>query len=383
MASKNKTSVLVFVDWFYPGYLAGGPVQSIVSLVENLHEDIDFWVVTSDRDLNAKESYPNIQRDTWVDSEKGCKVFYASPEKLGRRLIIELLKNTLCKTVYINGLFSKQFSIIPLLVIKSRYNYLKVIVAPRGMLGKGALTIKRYKKAIFLYFSKLTGLYKNVLWHATSYMECNEIKKVMGNSIVTTISNLSMRISAKVGTKKEPGSLQMYFSGRISEKKNLLYGIELLSAIKTARINFDIYGLIEDTDYWERCLKSVNSLPENITVSYRGTYTPDKVGDILQAHHLLFLPTLNENYGHSIVESLRSGCPVIISDQTPWKDLQQYGAGFALPLSDKSEFARAIERYAEMPEEEFQHCRERAIYYIEQKISRENTRELYKELFNA
>ena len=36
------------------------------------------------------------------------------------------------------------------------------------------------------------------------------------------------------------------------------------------------------------------------------------------------------------------GCPVILSDQTPWNDVHAHGAGWAIPLDRSGEFTEAI-----------------------------------------
>ena len=42
----------------------------------------------------------------------------------------------------------------------------------------------------------------------------------------------------------------------------------------------------------------------------------------------MFLPSKGENFGHIIMESLAASTPVIISDLTPWKDLENARAMF-------------------------------------------------------
>jgi glycosyltransferase involved in cell wall biosynthesis len=48
------------------------------------------------------------------------------------------------------------------------------------------------------------------------------------------------------------------------------------------------------------------------------------------------LPTLHENYGHAIAEALASGCPVLISDHTPWNEAEIKNAGFVRPLTPEA-----------------------------------------------
>jgi glycosyltransferase involved in cell wall biosynthesis len=57
--------------------------------------------------------------------------------------------------------------------------------------------------------------------------------------------------------------------------------------------------------------------------------------EILHKYDLFILPTLNENFGHSIVESLSVGTPVLISDNTPWRSSASYAIN-SVPLLSNS-----------------------------------------------
>lgn len=373
----------MFIDWFYPGFLAGGPVQSIVSLVQYLHEEFDFWIFTSNRDLNSREPYAGIKSNTWLDSPLNCKVYYADEKTLSKDLIGQILGAQKWDKVYINSLFSRYYSVVPLLLLKRKYKHLPVIVAPRGMFGAGALSIKKIKKRSFLFYAKHSGLHKRVVWHAASNSEVTEIKEKLGDNVTIMMApNLSKRITAVKHKLKIKGELNLFFSARISQKKNLLFGLELLSKVKRGRINFHIYGLIEDNIYWQQCLSRISMLPENVKSSYMGTYQPEEAEAVFSKEQVLFLPTLNENYGHSIVESLSCGCPAIISDQTPWNDLREHGAGYALPLSNPQAFVQAIETMASMDESEFSKMRNKAVLYTQRKINVDAILQQYKSLFH-
>jgi hypothetical protein len=43
-----RRKILIFVDWFEPGFKAGGPIQSCRNLVESLGDDFDFYLVTGE-----------------------------------------------------------------------------------------------------------------------------------------------------------------------------------------------------------------------------------------------------------------------------------------------------------------------------------------------
>lgn len=69
---------------------------------------------------------------------------------------------------------------------------------------------------------------------------------------------------------------------------------------------------------------------------------------------LLFFLRFSENYGHVIAESLMVGTPVIISDQTPWNDVTEANAGWAIPLHNTDKFTKAIQTIIDSNDDFFQ-----------------------------
>lgn len=84
-------------------------------------------------------------------------------------------------------------------------------------------------------------------------------------------------------------------------------------------------------------------MPDNIRVICQGSIPHNDVLDEMGKHDLFFLPTHGENYGHVIMEALSAGCPVLISDQTPWRDLETKGVGWDIPLNRPEEFVRILQ----------------------------------------
>lgn len=376
-----KKNILVLIDWFWPGYLAGGPVQSVVSLVSVLGKNYHFKIISTNTDLKSKEPYAGIQADTWVQSPLGCEVYYAST--LSKAKLKQLLRETPYDLVYINSFFSKFFSIIPLQVLKELGSKKPVIVAPRGMLGEGALALKKWKKKLFIFYAKLCSLHQGVIWHATSEQEASEIKTVFPQATrVVTISNLPKTQTLSAKPPKEKGKLKLCFISRISEKKNLLYALQILAGIREGRISYRIYGPLEDEVYWNLCQEAMKRLPSNVEASYEGSLDPASIEKALSEQHVLFLPTMNENFGHSIVEALQCGCPVIISDQTPWKDLETHRAGFAIDLKHPEKFEAAIKKCLDFSQETFSEWSVAANKYISERIHLDQISDQYKQLFN-
>ncbi|MFL5580748.1 MAG: glycosyltransferase, partial [Gemmatimonadaceae bacterium] len=105
--------------------------------------------------------------------------------------------------------------------------------------------------------------------------------------------------------------------------------------------------------YWGECRAAIAELPPNVRVSYRGVVPPEAARAALAAHDVLLQPSLGENYGHVIVEALSAGCPVVVSDRTPWRGLASARAGLDVPLEDPGALRAALERFRDMDEATF------------------------------
>lgn len=369
-------------DWFLPGYLAGGPIQSIATLTKQLGNDINFKIITTDRDFRAKKPYDDIAINTWTNYE-GREVFYISPENMNADFVLKLIQDTPHHVIYMNSLYSKLFTIYPLKWKLQKKINSKIVLAPRGMLRDRALAVKPLKKHLFLLYARFTGLFKNIHWQSTSKQESQEIKKRIGEDVqLTEVSNLPA-ISNEIGTiEKHSGDLKLCFIARIVDIKNLNFAIDILKEIKTGTIIFDIYGPKEDEDYWELCANNAKSLPDNIKFSYKSVLKPEEISDTIGQYHALFLPTQTENFGHVIVESLKNGRLVIISDQTPWRNLQTAYAGFDISLNDKQKFIEAIGMLVQLKQSEFDMMSKTCVTYINHQLNLEEIKTKYLELFN-
>lgn len=370
-------------DWFLPGYLAGGPIQSIATLTAHLGKDIDFKIITGDRDFKSEAPYENVKINEWTEFE-GRSVYYVSPDKLNEGFLLELIQSTPHDAIYLNSLFSKHFAVDPLKWKQQNKIRSKIILAPRGMLGDGALAIKSFKKQLFLRYAKTFGYFKDVCWQSTSAQETAEIKKRIGvKAEISEVSNLPKAADKIETIEKISGTLKLCFISRISEKKNLNFAIDVLKDIKDTSIVFDVYGPIEDNIYWKACLKNSLLLQENIQFNYKGVLKPEDIGAAVSNYHALFLPTQNENYGHVIVETLQHGRPVILSDQTPWRKLEKENVGFDIPLNDKSRFILSIHQLSSADQKNFDAMSKSCMSYIHSKLNIADIKQCYLNLFDA
>jgi glycosyltransferase involved in cell wall biosynthesis len=380
---SQKKKILILIDWYLPGTKAGGPVRSIHALVMHLRSEFDFYILTTDTDLGENKPYNGIQPGTWIEKD-GYHVKYLPAKEINKKMLEEEIVKPEYHRIYINSLYSKWFSIVALQIARKNKIVHKVILAPRGMLGKGAMAIKSIKKRAFLRIAKTLGWFNKVVWHATGEHEKNDILTRIGkNAAITLAPNLSwMRVIDSVIKKKEPGKLRLFYLSRIARVKNLHIALTALKEIPEGNeIVYHIYGPMEDKIYWEECQRIILSLPSHISVSYQGTIDHEKIAEVLYDYHALFLPTSNENFGHAIIESLACGCPVLISDQTPWRDLALKKAGADVALDKKDLFKNYILDWTACNDVAWNKWCEGSLLMAKQFLQNESAIDQYKELF--
>ncbi len=374
--------ILVVTDYYLPGYKAGGPIRSIANMVERLGDEFQFNILTADRDLDDTNPYPHIESGVWHAVGK-AQVLYLSPSEKRCCHWRRLLKHLDYDVLYLNGCFSR-LTIKTLLLRKLRLiPRVPVILAPRGEFSRGALDLKKHKKALYLCLSRRVGLYNGITWQASSDYERLDIMNALKNAnlrILVAPNLVSSRSVSSTPAFKGTGSLKIAFLSRVARKKNLDYALQVLANLQ-GDVIFHIYGLLEDADYWQECESLIARMPSNVRVEFRGEVSPDQVIEVLTGYHLFFFPTRGENFGHVIFEALRAGCPVLISDQTPWQGLEEQKAGWVVPLSQPERFQAILQAMLEMNDVAFKEWSHGARAYSEQAANTPTAIEANRTLF--
>jgi len=344
-----RPRVLVFVAHYLPAFKAGGPLRTLANMVEHLSDEFEFFIVTGDRDLGDSEPFASIETRTWQRVGL-ANVYYLPPSAQTVRSIAKLMNDTAHDVLYLNSFFDPQFSMKPLVAAKLRENgKTPVILAPRGEFSPGALRLKAKKKYLFMTLAKMIGLYDGVYFQASSEHEKQDI--------IAALHVSAGRVHVAIDLPKPldwenvssdffsiDGKLRIVFLSRIVPIKNLLGALDILQGVRRDVI-FDIYGPKEDVAYWEKCERRVHQMPDHVHVRYCGEVQPEQVRSVLSNYDIFLFPTLGENYGHVIEESLSAGTPVLISDQTPWKHLEDDGLGWEYSLDDMYAFVEKIESF--------------------------------------
>lgn len=363
MTENNKPVVLLCYDFFYPGFKAGGPIQSLTNLINVLQGTFDCKVLTSGYDLYSDEVYEQVQLNEWntvtlPGTTYTIDIWYAGKSKpsLGdwKSIIIQ------CKPafIYLNGMYSYRFVLLPLLAkrLYNRYQSPTYILSPRGMLQRGSIGGKSAKKRIYFSLIRLLGLMKYVRWHATNEEEANDIllninTKAEYIHIAANVPKEPFALPRQI--EKKAGRLNIVYLSLIAEKKNLLFLLELIKSAGD-RVSLDIYGPLKDPAYWQKCKGLVDTMPN---VEYKGEVLPPNVQSIISQYHLLALPTKGENFGHALYESLSVGRPLLTSYFTPWNNLEEAGAGWNIDIDSIESAEAVINQVIAMGQEQFdQYC---------------------------
>ena len=140
--------ILLFQEYFSPGYLAGGMQTATKHLLSNPNF-FNIRIVTSNADLNMVSGYPDIYPDRWTNRKFGERFF---PVWYARKGIIQARYYTHFYSfkpdwIYLQGIYGFFFFSVPLFL--ALWGRIPVIICPHGMLDKGSLDQKFFKKWIY------------------------------------------------------------------------------------------------------------------------------------------------------------------------------------------------------------------------------------------
>ncbi len=359
--------VLTFIDYYLPAYRAGGALRTLANMVEHLGDSLSFRIITRNRDFGSEVPYADCDSETWQRVGK-AEVMYLPPERLTFRGLRDTINRTDHDVMYLHSFFSSVFTIMPLVLRRSGLiRRQPVVLAPQGEFSPGALRFKRMKKVSYTRLARAVGLYNDLIWQASSQMERDDIHEWFGrNASVHIALNLAPPVTDTpipvTARRKRPGRLKAVFISRVCHKKNLDGALQMLHGL-SGEVELHVYGPKEDPAYWQRCRQLIDRLPPNVKVEDHGLVPNDRVPSIMREHDLFLFPTHGESFGYVILESLLAGCPVLLSDQTPWHGLREKGAGWDLPLDRPELFRAALQQCIDMDNHAFQEMSARAIQH--------------------
>ena len=341
---RHRPRILVALDWYLPAYRAGGPIRSISNLIATLGDEFDFRVICGNQDLGQKEPLP-VETSIWHTVGKAQVMYWPQSHWTAthwQTLLLDLQPDML----YINSLYSGPFGRLPLKVAKTLA--IPTTLAPRGMLGAGALSIKPLRKKAWLWLQRATGHLEHITWHASTQQEAQEIQRWFPRANIHIALNLPVPFSP-LQPSKTGGGIHLLSVGRVHPIKNYRFGLELAQKLSDQGhdVTYRIVGPIED----EAEALHLNAHSQGVKLEWMGATPPQEIQPHFGWSDLVLVPSFNENFGHAVAEGVAHGKPVLVSDQTAWSDMNPGATVQCLPLDIHTWLYAAATLLAMSPEE--------------------------------
>ena len=138
--------ILIFVDSYYPGYKGGGPITSIMNMIDVLEDNYDIIVCTSMYDHGSNQPYADLDANKILNRGKH-RIKYLS--RFSVFSIFKVIKEFQPDVLYCSSFLNSQ----RVLFLNKYFFKVKVILSPRGELLENAQNIKINKKRIFIYIT--------------------------------------------------------------------------------------------------------------------------------------------------------------------------------------------------------------------------------------
>ncbi|GIK83879.1 MAG: LPS biosynthesis protein RfbU [Patescibacteria group bacterium] len=327
--------ILQVCSYLYPALTYGGPAQMVYDLSKQLSSRNSVTIYTTD----VWDQVRRILKSEKINSTHNFHVKYfrntfnALAFKIrfftGFGMVFDFIKNN--KTydvVHIHDVF-----IIPQLLIALLSIILKkpLFWTPHGVLDplrlKKKTAIKKALLPVSIYFLK-----KATQVIAVSQKEAYDLKQLGLNNIVTIyngVSKLSVEPTQKFSALKNKDKITLLYIGKIHQQKGLK---ESLLALKKSRINaqFIIAG---PDDGGKTELETIIANLDIKDVYFLGFVGEKEKKELYKISDLFIHPSYAEGFSISILESMREGVPVVISDGCNFPEVENKNAGFIVRVS--------------------------------------------------
>ncbi|MFC1497538.1 glycosyltransferase [Verrucomicrobiota bacterium] len=200
------------------------------------------------------------------------------------------------------------------------------IVTLDGMLRPWALRYKSWKKRIAWLLYQNRDLHVAKVLHATAFEEAAEIRSMGFNQPIAVIPNGTMLPPPQVSRAHEEYRYAL-FLGRICPAKGLINLVKAWAKLKPKGWRCLITGPSEGV--YEKLIRRVIK-KEGLDNCFEFSGLVDGVAkwQLIKNAAFLVLPSVTENFGIVVAESLACRTPVIATKATPWEDLVLENCGW-------------------------------------------------------
>lgn len=202
----------------------------------------------------------------------------------------------------------------------------RLVLSPRGMLGRDALAFSRRKKRLFHALFQKRALAKTSLLHATSEAEIDDIRAFgLKTPVVLAPNGVDIPYLDVPGPKS--GYRTVLSLGRMHPKKGLDRLVRAFAALESEFPGWRLRIIgPSEIGYGHKLERLVGELRASSVTVEPPLFGRNKL-DAYREAEIFVLPTLHENFAMTVAESLAAGTPVISTKGAPWAGLETERCG--------------------------------------------------------
>ena len=326
--------VCIVSSSFYPAIAYGGPISATWGLSKKLAENgLNIYVSTTN--ANGSEKL-DVEFNKYLKRSKLYIKYYNEEiiNKFSLSFIFGIYKDIKdSDIVYIQYVFHYT-SLVSFFV--SLLSNKKIIICPRGSFSRFTL-INKYSRIKNLWLNFFFKPFLNrIYWHASSYLEKNDIKAFFPFSNVYVVNDGIDVNSFQSSDKLSRNEILNRYTGKSYDRiSEIFFSLGRLHEIKGFDIiisAFDLY-LKKDVDakliiaggdngVLNDLLKMIKKLGIENSVFLIGPINFNEKKILLNNCDFFVLASHFESFGIVVAEALACGLPVIVSNKTPWKDIE-------------------------------------------------------------
>jgi glycosyltransferase involved in cell wall biosynthesis len=268
----------------------------------------------------------------------------------------ELGESRAGEVVHFHGLW--QFNFLSISAHCRRQN-VPYLVSPHGMLEPWAFKHKWWKKWPYFHLLEKRHLAGAQRLLATSEGEATNLQKFFPRSRcevlplgLATASKWPDYSGARSALGWKDSELILLFLSRIHPKKGLHLLLAALAKVPPAlsqQVRLVIVGGGE-LSYLRKLQRfQKNNRSRLPRINWVGEVWSDEKWRYLQGADLFCLPSYSENFGLAILEALQVGTRVLTTNQTPWKAVLAWDAGYLVDPAEEAIASALMEQLTKAP----------------------------------
>ena len=339
---------------FHPATYYGGPISATWGLSKMINSN-DIAIYVSTTNANGYNRLSTITNE-FIQKDKNFFVKYYHEQIINHFSVSFLfgIWGDIKKSdiVYVQYLF--HYTVL-FALFASVIQRKKVVLSPRGSLSTFTLSYKRsFLKSLWIKLF-IKPFYKFFNWHASSYLEAEDIKKMLPNAKLEIINDGVDFLSFQKFKKYDKETLiYNYTNIKFKDISNVFFSLGRLHTIKGFNILIDAFSIfIEkstaskliiaggDDGEEDKLRKQIIDLNLQDSVFLIGEIGFEDKKILLNNCDYFTLASNFESFGIVIAEALSCGKPVVISNKTPWKNLEINKCGILVD-NEKNKFADAL-----------------------------------------